>query len=204
MDNLYNILIIIIFLAALFYLLYLLGGDSIVFFRNRQKATDDDASAKMLPILKRYARLNKFEYLENVTLFMNGESAHYDCILLGDFGVIILNACGRAGDLYGEEKEATWIQRFGNERTSFANPLLELPPATRLVRNALFNDNLRPKVLDAFIVFTAKKVSVNLPKDATYMMGDTLGAEIDKSRYLELNGFDAVKAREAIEKYIVK
>lgn len=112
---------------------------------------------------------------------------HIDHILIGFFGIMVVNTQNLPGSIYGDGRGKNWthvVTKNGREtKTSFPNPLLENQQAVDAVREVLSTNGVYKVNIESWVVFTRKKASLNLPKGLSVLGIKNFKKLLKKSRY---------------------
>ena len=146
-----------------------------------------DGTKKVSRILKRFAGIRSFKVLNDLTLKTAKKNVHIDHILIGFFGIMVVNTQNLPGSIYGDGRGKNWthvVTKNGREaKTSFPNPLLENQQAVDAVREVLSTNGVYKVNIESWVVFTRKKASLNLPKGLSVLGIKNFKKLLKKSRY---------------------
>jgi len=87
--------------------------------------------------LRAFSRQKGFVHLQDVTVRDGDESISLDHVLIGHFGVLLLQSIQGAGSFWGDGKQDTWACTDDGHKILFRNPLDELDEKSALLRRAL-------------------------------------------------------------------
>lgn len=146
-----------------------------------------DGTKKVSRILKRFAGIRSFKVLNDLTLKTAKKNVHIDHILIGFFGIMVVNTQNLPGSIYGDGRGKNWthvVTKNSREtKTSFPNPLLENQQAVDAVREVLSTNGVYKVNIESWVVFTRKKASLNLPKGLSVLGIKNFKKLLKKSRY---------------------
>lgn len=146
-----------------------------------------DGTKKVSRVLKRFAGIRSFKVLNDLTLKTAKKNVHIDHILIGFFGIMVVNTQNLPGSIYGDGRGKSWthvVTKNGREaKTSFPNPLLENQQAVDAVREVLSTNGVYKVNIESWVVFTRKKASLNLPKGLSVLGIKDFKKLLKKSRY---------------------
>lgn len=154
-------------------------------------------------MLQRYAVLNSCKLLDNVTLpTKSGVTAHADHVLIGYFGVLVLNVVGEVGSYYGDDVADTWaIVLPSGEKRRIASPLKAGESAMDAIREVFQKNDIYRIPMEQLVVvlpsFNDKRefcVKPNLP----VVNVRKLVAKLSAGRFQEDKGVDVEKITAAI------
>lgn len=154
-------------------------------WNDRKKGVD--GTKKVSRILKRFAGIRSFKVLNDLTLKTAKKNVHIDHILIGFFGIMVVNTQNLPGSIYGDGRGKNWthvVTKNNREtKTSFPNPLLENQQAVDAVREVLSTNGVYKVNIESWVVFTRKKASLNLPKGLSVLGIKNFKKLLKKSRY---------------------
>lgn len=146
-----------------------------------------DGTKKVSRVLKRFAGIRSFKVLNDLTLKTAKKNVHIDHILIGFFGIMVVNTQNLPGSIYGDGRGKSWthvVTKNSREtKTSFPNPLLENQQAVDAVREVLSTNGVYKVNIESWVVFTRKKASLNLPKGLSVLGIKDFKKLLKKSRY---------------------
>lgn len=146
-----------------------------------------DGTKKVSRVLKRFAGIRSFKVLNDLTLKTAKKNVHIDHILIGFFGIMVVNTQNLPGSIYGDGRGKSWthvVTKNDREtKTSFPNPLLENQQAVDAVREVLSTNDVYKVNIESWVVFTRKKASLNLPKGLSVLGIKDFKKLLKKSRY---------------------
>lgn len=108
----------------------------ILMMKNRKKGKKAYVNPDVLHVLKKHVRLRDAQFLNNVAFGQGEKNVYVDHVLIGIFGVMLIDAREERGEVYGEEKDKTWTHKAGERKISFPNPLLALEEAEQILAQA--------------------------------------------------------------------
>lgn len=146
-----------------------------------------DGTKKVSRVLKRFAGIRSFKVLNDLALKTAKKNVHIDHILIGFFGIMVVNTQNLPGSIYGDGRGKNWthvVTKNDREtKTSFPNPLLENQQAVDAVREVLSTNGVYKVNIESWVVFTRKKASLNLPKGLSVLGIKDFKKLLKKSRY---------------------
>lgn len=158
-DTLITALVMLALLA--FVVVYLLVR------RRKQSVTDKigaHGEARVAKALTRYARRHHCHAMHDVYLPLYDKTTQLDHLLIGDFGVIVIETKATNGDVYGKGKDRQWTHLIGTKKHELYNPLLQNQAHIDCV-NHLFKKNHIYKVpVQSLVIFAGKNINLNLEK----------------------------------------
>lgn len=146
-----------------------------------------DGTKKVSRILKRFAGIRSFKVLNDLTLKTAKKNVHIDHILIGFFGIMVVNTQNLPGSIYGDGRGKNWthvVTKNGREtKTSFPNPLLENQQAVDAVREVLSTNGVYKVNIESWVVFTRRKASLNVPKGLSVLTLKGFRKLLKRSKY---------------------
>lgn len=144
-------------------------------------------------ILKNFALPRGFKVLSNVKLKgQNGEDAVIENMLVGFFGILLIQTLGARGEYYGMLDGDSWSVALNGKKTALDNPVKALMQQEAALR-ALF---ARKKVYNipifriAYISSTSVKTSLFVTHKGEILFGGKLSAYLGKSEFEKDTGLD--------------
>lgn len=155
---------------------------------------------KVSKILKKTSG-NRFIVLNDVLLPLYDNTTQVDHIIIGSFGVMCIETKNHSGTITGSAKKKYWTQRIGNRTYSFYNPLLQNNTHVKAVRYLLNKEKLHNVPVHSLVVFSSKKVSVELSDEGLPVITIRYLKKYLKKRTLKKPYVDAEQVANAISKY---
>lgn len=144
---------------------------------------------KIHGILVRYGVIRNYKILQDVNLEINGKKAHFDHMLIGFFGILVVTPLDRRGSYYGEARSQTWAFDDGKFKNPMPNLAAEYENSTALLRSLFSQHGIYKIGMEQVFVLEA-----NEKKSASYLGGDITVLRINKlGSYLEKTKFDQDK-----------
>ncbi len=160
-------------------------------------------SGKVKKSLLSFGLIRKYKILEDVTLSVGKKKAHIDYILIGFFGLIVLQVQGRKGEIFGEARDKEWLHTRGEKfREHFANPIQTTAQTLDTVRTVFQQEKMYNIPLDGFCVFGngCTLHTVNNPSIVTYKQFKKI---LHSYKYEVDNQIDIEKIKQALGAYTV-
>ena len=152
--------------------------------------------------LKRFGSIRKYKILTNLVVQYEEETASIDAALVGNFGVILFDACDYKGELYGSEKDPKWALYEKEYKSPVNNLLLLLNEKNDILRRIFAKEEIYKVNIDSFVVLMAKpkKIKCFFKSDRLLTM-KTLNKLPDQEKYDTNKGLDSDRVIAAFEKY---
>ncbi len=160
-----------------------------------------DGEKQVARALKKYAGIRSFKVLNDVYLPLYDKTTQVDHILIGFFGILVVETKNLAGEVYGDPKKKEWLHIVGNQRHKLYNPLMQNQAHIDCIRHLLGKENLYSMNIESLVVFTRKKTELYIPKGLPIIKLKQLGKYLRQDRFTKDNNFDVEKITEALLKY---
>ncbi len=148
------------------------------------------AKQKVSAFLKRFSGIRSFQVLNDITLPLNDRLIPIDHILIGFFGVMIVDSRDERGNVYGSDGQKTWTQVTGKKdrpetekRQSFPNPVMENQLRVDAVRKIFTANRVYKTDIESYVVFAEKKVQLAVGKIPTVLSYKDFKRLLGKERY---------------------
>ena len=147
--------------------------------------------------LKRHASPRGMTVLSDVSIGDEGESVHFDHVLVGYFGVLFVQSIQGAGAFWGDGKQDSWA--FSDEKSKtkllFKNPFDEMDSKLAVFRRVLAkNKQYKVPVDSAVIICTVgdapRMYLSNIPSGKTILLDSQFSAFLRDERFEKDNGVD--------------
>ena len=155
-------------------------------------------------ILRRYAGVRNFKVLRDVTVSIQGRTAHTDLMLIGFFGIIFFETEDYAGEYYGNPKDETWAYVSPNQRkTRIPNGLTKLEKDIDVYRTIFASNNVYKIQMEPMIIFSPfkKKTEIYVHETVPFLRVNELRGHLDKVKYDKDNDVDVPLLVSLIQKY---
>lgn len=188
-----NIYIIIGIVVAAIGLLLLL----ISFLQKmRIKKLGKDGEKKVAKVLKSYASFRSYKVLNDIYLPLYDKTTQVDHILIGFFGILVVETKNLSGEIYGDPKKKEWLHIMGKQnqtRHELYNPLMQNQTHIDCIRHILGLDNLYNIPIENLVVFTSKKSELYIPKNLPIIKIAKLKKFLRNPRFDKDNNMDVEK-----------
>ncbi len=162
---------------------------------------------KVTGILKRFAGIRQFRVLTDLDLAFEGQTAHFDQVLIGFYGISFITCLGESAAYYGQERDASWSRvDDGNKKVSFPNPLLAGEKGIDTVRRIFSKNDVYNIQMEHLLVFAGarKKTEVYVKSSVPVLKRKELGQLLDKVKYQKDNSVDVQKLAGLLQQYAQK
>lgn len=147
--------------------------------------------------LNRHAAPRGMKVLTDVSVTNGSESAHFDHVLIGYFGVLFIQSIQGAGSFWGDGKQDTWA--FSDEKSKtkllFKNPFNEMNAKLSVFRSVLAQNKQYNIPVDSAVVIVTlgdapKMYLSNVKESNTIMLDSQLSAFLRDERFEQDHGVD--------------
>ncbi|WP_159438173.1 nuclease-related domain-containing protein [Massiliimalia massiliensis] len=143
---------------------------------------------------------NKFRVIHDIYLPLYDKTTQIDHIVIGKFGMVVVETKAMNGDIYGTEKDNDWANVVDEKKTRFYNPLFQNKTHVDCIRHILKKENIYRVDIDSLVVFSQKTAILNIPRKLPVITINLLKKYFKKSRYKQDNQVNVEKVYEALEK----
>jgi len=161
-----------------------------LYFTFVHKKRGDFAQSVVQKRLKKFAAIRSYKVISDIDLPMSdGRIAHIENLLIGFFGVLIINAKEFGGIIYGDYKKDTWVSVKGKEdkgtavSTPFKNPIPAMEEAADAVRYTLTSNKIYKTAIESFILFTGSKLNFAVTKGLPLLQEKDFKKLLEKEKY---------------------
>ncbi len=160
---------------------------AVLFIRWRNRKRGVDGKRKVAAILKHFAGIRSFQVLNDLTVKTAKKEVCIDHVLIGFFGILVVNTQNLPGSIYGDGRGKTWanvVTKKDKEiKTTFPNPLLENQQAVDAIREVLSANNIYKVNIESYVVFTRQKTTLYIPKGLSVLSLKDFRKLLKKSKY---------------------
>jgi len=188
-DTVFMITAVCLLIAALLLLAY---------FRREMVDTRGKSAPKATArILSQFAFLRRFKVLSNANL---GDGLVAENMLIGYFGILLIQTLGAKGDYYGTLSGEQWSVVLNDKKTQFQNPVLQMQRQSVALRTLLSQKKLYniPIECIAYISNKSSKTTVSITNNGEILMPGKLPGYLDKTKFEKDLGLDIDQIVKAI------
>lgn len=179
-----------------------------IYLVNRKKRIKSGAwgRKKLASILRNFAGIRSFKVINNVELPLGeGRYTHVDHILIGFFGVMVLENRCEPGAIYGEARDKEWVSvvtsKNGSEtRKKFKNPVTLNQEHCEAIRKIFQQEKIYKVDIESYVVFTSRKIQLGAQPNLPVMSLKKFKKLLSHSRYSDNGPVDVPVVYEAIMK----
>ena len=150
--------------------------------------------------LKRFALLRGFKVFSDVQFSHKGIEFHVENMLVGHFGILMINTLGGRGAYYGQLDGKTWQFVTDKKRESLPNLATLQDDTIMALRGVLSQNKVYSVPMEALIVLTnrSKKTQMHITNDGRIFLPGKLKPYLDKTKFEKDAGVDIGKIAEVI------
>ena len=143
-------------------------------------------------LLKKFARSRKYEAYADLKVSHKGEEHNFDSLLIGEFGVLLIESFKDSGELYGNATDENFINiTTKNQRVLCENLSKKLSKNTAVLREIVTENKIYNVKIEGAIVIENKNCKQMLT------VPDNIFSLKELKKYLESEKFDDGKADKA-------
>ncbi len=125
------------------------------------RAGETDVAA----ILKGFAFKNSYKVINDITIPLYDTCTQIDHILIGTFGLLVVETKSHKGDIYANPNDKEWIQIIGGKKERMYNPLMQNKTHVDALRYQLQKNKVYKVPIESIVVFSnAHKKNLYLEK----------------------------------------
>lgn len=188
--------------GALALVILILVG-AVLLRKRKLKKLGIDGEKKVAKTLKKFARFRGYKVINDLYLPLYDKTTQVDHVLIGFFGILVVETKNVGGEVYGDPKRKEWTHIIGGKKHELYNPLMQNQAHIDCIRHILGKENLYNVPIESLIVFTNRKVELYIPKKLPIIRHKKLRRFLRQSRFIEDKGFDVEKHYDALMKHRV-
>lgn len=196
------------------YLWYYIGGFLlivlavlVIFFVYRKKRNDRigvKGEKKVARILKPWAFMQNYKVINDLYLPLYDKTTQIDHVVIGFFGLIVIETKNLGGEIYGNPKEKNWTHIMGSQKHTLYNPVMQNQAHIDCIRHWLGKENIYNIAIDNVVVFANNKAELYLTtSDAVILKIKHLKKLLHKAKYEKDKDVDVERVYQALMKHRV-
>ena len=193
----WSIIAVLLVLAAVIVLVVLL----------KKRKTDRigvKGEKKVANILKSWAMMRSYKVINGLYLPLYDGTTEIDHVVIGFFGMIVIETKNIGGEIYGDAKAKEWTHIMGTQKHKLYNPVMQNQTHIDCIRHCFAKENIYNINIDNVVVFANNKAQLFLQKgDATIVKLKDLKKLLKKVKYEKDKDIDVDKLYHALMKYRV-
>lgn len=159
---------------------------------------------KVAKILRPWAMMRSYKVINGLYLPLYDKTTEIDHIVIGFFGIIVIETKNMSGEIYGDVKAKEWTHIIGTKKHKLYNPVMQNQAHIDCIRHCLAKENIYNINIDNVVVFANNKVELLLQRgDATVIKLKQLKKLLHKSKYEKDCDVDVDRLYQALMKYRV-
>ncbi|MEG0693041.1 MAG: nuclease-related domain-containing protein [Oscillospiraceae bacterium] len=194
-------------------LYYILGGIaavlilaavlSVLLKKRKIKKLGIDGEKKVARVLKKYAGIRSYKVINDLYLPLYDKTTQIDHVLVGFFGILVVETKNLAGEVYGDPKKKEWLHVVGTKKHQLYNPLMQNQAHIDCIRHILGKENMYSVNIESLVVFSNKKVQLYVPNKLPIINIKKLKKYLHKDRFEKDNNFDVEQITNILMNYQV-
>ena len=171
--------------------------------RHKIKKLGLEGEKKVAKALRKFAGIRSYKVINDLYLPLYDKTTQIDHVLIGFFGILVIETKNLGGEIYGDPKNKEWTHIIGGKKHPLYNPLMQNQAHIDCIRHLLGKENLYNVPIESLVVFTKRKVELFVPNKLPIIKYKKLKRFLHQSRFQEDKGFDVEKHYAALLKYQV-
>ncbi len=176
---------------------------SILLKKRKIKKLGIDGEKKVARVLKKYAGIRSYKVINDLYLPLYDKTTQIDHVLVGFFGILVVETKNLAGEVYGDPKKKDWLHIVGSKKHSLYNPLMQNQAHIDCIRHILGKENVYSVNIENLVVFSNKKVQLFIPNKLPIINIKKLSKYLRKDSFEKDNNFDVEKITNILLKHQV-
>ena len=176
---------------------------SVVLKKHKNKKLGIEGEKKVAGILKRYAGIRNFKVINDLYLPLYDKTTQIDHVLIGFFGILVIETKNVGGEVYGDPKKKEWLHIMGSKRHYMYNPLMQNQAHIDCIRHICGKENIYNLNIESLVVFTNRKVDLYIPNKLPIIKVKKLKKFLRQSRFEKDRNIDVEKVYSVLESYRV-
>ena len=190
---------VIVAIVLVFVVLYFTGKKLLQLRKIRVGKNGEKKVGRALEKIARKSS-NRYRVIHDIYLPLYDKTTQIDHIVIGRFGMVVVETKAMNGEIYGTEKDNDWANVVNDRKTRFYNPLLQNKTHVDCVRHILKKENIYRIQVDSLVVFSQKTAILNIPRKLPVITINLLKKYFKKSRYRQDHQVDVERTYEALMK----
>lgn len=162
-----------------------------------------EGEKKVAAKLKKFSGIRSFKVINDLYLPLYDKTTQIDHILIGFFGILVLETKNFKGEVYGDPKKKDWLHIVGGKKFNFYNPLMQNQAHIDCIRHIFAQEKIYSVNIESAIVFSNKKVQVYVPNGLPIIRMQKLSKFLHQPKFEKDNNFDVELLTNTLLKYQV-
>ncbi len=161
--------------------------------------------AEVASILQSFAFSRGFKVVNDISIPLYDGCTQIDHILIGEFGLIVIETKSHKGDLYAEPRAKEWVHIVGGKKERIYNPLLQNKTHVDALRYQLQKHEIYKVPIESYVVFSSgRKKNLYIEKGHPILDIRELKRFLaNNERYIEDKGVDVQKVYDFLKSIAV-
>lgn len=161
------------------------------------------AHIKVSNALKKFGIIRNYKVLENLHLRCGKHEAQIDCMLVGFFGILLVNAVNDTAEYYGDAGGKQWVKVMKGQRSEMENLCVKNLRDIELLREIFAKNNVYGVQIEGLVVFCGnmKKTIFGITGAQGLMNFKRFKSYLGKSKFEKDNDVDVPGLTGLILKY---
>lgn len=168
--------------------------------KQKNKKIGKDGEKKVSSALKRYAGIRSYKVINDLYLPLYDKTTQIDHILIGFFGILVVETKNLSGEIYGDPRKKEWLHIIGSKKHQLYNPLMQNQAHIDCIRHILGQEKIYNLNIESLVVFSAKKVDLYIPKKLPIVTFSKLKKYLRQPRFEKDNNVDVDQIYNALMK----
>ena len=158
--------------------------------KKESKIAGDEGEQQVAAKLKRIGLFRGYKVLNNIYLPMKEGLTQIDHIVIGPFGILVVESKLFSGEVYGNPSEEKWLHSKNGKKRNFYNPIMQNQTHIRCIRALLAKESIYNIPIFDLVVFAGNKLDLMVPRDLPVVKLKKLKKELKKKDYKKDRGID--------------
>ncbi len=168
-------------IVLIFVLVYILYTGAV---KRKLRKAGKDGERIVAKILKSYAWPRSYKVFNDVYLPLYDKLTQIDHILVGFFGILVIETKNTRGEIYAQPNEKQWAIVNGGKKKYIYNPLMQNKTHVEAIRHLLISNKVFKIDIDSLVVFTSgKKATLYIKSGYPVILSNLLPKFLRKDRY---------------------
>ncbi len=164
-----------------------------------------EGEADVAAILQSFAFSHGFKVINDIAIPLYDGCTQIDHILIGEFGLLVIETKSHKGDLYAEPRAKEWVHVVGGKKERIYNPLLQNKTHVDALRHQLQKHKVYKVPIESLVVFSSgRKKNLYIEKGHPILDIHELKKYLaNNERYIEDKGVDVAKVYDFLKSITV-
>lgn len=133
-------------------------------FKKSKKYRGVVGERKIARLLNQFAKRHGGRVIHDAYFPLYDQTTQIDHILIGKFGVLVVETKNLKGKLYGSPSEREWSHYVGGKKHALYNPLMQNKTHLDNIRHIFVKEKIYRVPIEGLVVFADTKLDLYLPK----------------------------------------